>query len=182
MRRVSVRKWTGKLILLGLTLVQVSCLGSRSTLEELGNVNGSTLPIVEAYLEYSGPSKTLSAPQSFLVHVVAKDTKTNQGNARVYVTPPDLAKSLPQVLAGRAPASQKQLSVERARSMLTHLSKVVQEGAKNEKQYRGCMYPVRVFLIDADGGITENRGCRGESGWEKQVSLLVSDLVLYSQI
>jgi hypothetical protein len=54
------------------------------------------------------------------------------------------------------------MSAENARELLANLA-VSLQGA--EGAFRGCLSPVRVRLIRADGILVEKQGCRGQNGW-----------------
>jgi hypothetical protein len=156
---------------------------SQSTLDGAGNnVNNSNSPFVEAYVEYPGPQAKWAGPASFILHVSAKDA----GLAAITTTPELLVAkpgsepgAEPVEVLHRAPASQpgsasqpnKKMTSEEARSQLAHLANALQ-GA--QAPFRGCMSPLRVRLVRADGGIFERQGCRSELGWSRAVSETVS--------
>lgn len=140
-------------------------------------------PYVEAYVEFLGPKDKWIGPASYLLHVSAKEGKY----AQITMSPewfnvPYNAVNQQKHLttSGRAPASaigmlnefgkaaaeqeyMKAMSIEGARGRIQLLSEVMQRSG--EQSYQGCMSPVRVRLIRADGGVFEKTGCRSDSGW-----------------
>lgn len=175
-----------------LTLTGWGCLSmqSQTSLDGGGNTttNTSTQPYVEAYIEYPGPQAKWAGPMSYILHVSAKDS----GAAQITTTPQLLtdepkaeheSHEAPSV-SQRAPAASAvsqaiapaihHMSSEDARAQLAHLVSALQ-GV--QAPFRGCMTPVRVRLVRADGGIFERQGCRSELGWSRTVSETVSAFV-----
>jgi hypothetical protein len=171
---------------LALILSGWGCLSMQSQSTIDGNsANGSTQPYVEAYFEYPGPQEKWSGPASFILHVVAKDS----GAAQITITPALVVDSTAPdhqenpTVSQRVPASALSTAVspaihkmtgEEAREQLAQLSTALQ-GA--QAPFRGCMSPVRVRLVRADGALLEKQGCRSEMGWSRAVSDSVSSFM-----
>jgi hypothetical protein len=66
------------------------------------------------------------------------------------------------------------MSGEAAREELGKLMTALTGG---EHSFRGCLSPVRVRVIRADGAVTERHGCRGSRGWSKAVSESVDHFI-----
>ncbi len=126
---------------------------------------------VETYIQYAGPQEKWSGPGQLIVHVNAREA----GNAQISVTPPSFqAPAEPDkpaepgtTVQQRTLASAKALTSEQARDQLAHLATEMQ-GA--DTPFYGCLYPVRVRLVRADGALLEKQGCRGQGGWTKAAS------------
>ena len=69
------------------------------------------------------------------------------------------------------------MTSDEAREMLGHLGNAL-GGAT--APFKGCMSPVRVRLVRADGGLLEKQGCRSELGWSRAVSETVNVFVTAS--
>ncbi|MGK5083378.1 hypothetical protein WDW37_08725 [Bdellovibrionota bacterium FG-1] len=152
-----------------------ACLSTQTQTSLDGTVANS--PYVEAYIEYPGPHDKWSGPATFLLHVQAKDN----GPAQISITPA-WAKAEPVpgdvTVSTRVPASGLNVSAQKptmaspmpseaAREMLSHMSNAL-SGATTP--FKGCMSPVRVRLVRADGALTEKQGCRSDSGWARAIS------------
>lgn len=141
-----------------------------------GNMGaGGAKPFVEAYVEYRGPSEKWAGPTSFLLHVVAKDA----GVAKISITPalfatPQKTKDADGTTVQRTLAA-KGMAGETARTHMSNLANAIQGG---EQPFRGCLSPVRVRLVRADGAIVEKQGCRGSVGWPKAASEAVNQFIL----
>ncbi len=163
----------GRLMMVGLaaSFGAAGCLSmqSQTTLDAIEGAM-SNQPFVEAYVEYAGPQARWAGPTSFILHVMAKDA----GAAQISVTPAlfDEINKDP-TMSGRAPASQGYAG-DQAREQLAHLATALQ-GA--EQTFRGCLSPVRVRLIRADGSILEKHGCRGQNGWSRVASETVNNFI-----
>lgn len=159
-------------------LIFAGCLSmqSQTTLDAITD-SGSAEPVVEAYIEYTGPDRKWAGPSSFLLHVVAKDS----GSAKIAVTPPlfnDLIKQRKgsaTTVTERTPASAaKPMTGDLARTHLAELATALQ-GANTT--YRGCLNPIRVRLVRADGSVLEKNGCRGQNGWAAIASQSVNTFI-----
>ena len=148
-----------------------ACLSmqSQTTLDAI-QASMSAQPFTEAYIEYPGPSEKWSGPTSFIMHVTAKDS----GTAQVYVSPALFNKpGSKEIEAPTAPGRTLAAVVphgitgDAARDQLSHLATALQ-GA--DESFRGCLSPVRVRMIRADGSLLEKKGCRGQNGWSKAAS------------
>lgn len=152
------------------------CL-SMSGQTTLDAMQGDTVaqPVVEAYIEFAGPAERWVGPTSFILHVVAKDS----GMAQIAVRPALFNKreaspaEQKDRAAGRVLAS-KGMSGDSARENLATLASALQ-GA--ESPFKGCLLPVRVRLIRADGSLVEKQGCRGAIGWPQVASEMVNTFV-----
>lgn len=161
------------------------CMAARSTLEaiegELDFAKGG--PVVEAFIEYTGPHSKWAGPQSFLLHLSARDSAEESGKGATLVISPAIFAEVEKAAgnrrgAARAPASTG-MSVEVARSRLADLSNALQgdEEDSPSHEFRGCLYPLRVKLVRQDGAILEKHGCRAREGWSMSVSQFASDLI-----
>lgn len=170
---------------------------SQSSLDgEVTTLNTSTQPYVEAYVEYAGPQARWAGPGSFILHVTAKDsgaaqitttpvllTDESPGDTKAHDAAPRVSRRTPAAsslgVAGESPSQDllpaiHRMSSEEARAKLAHLVNALQ-GA--QALFHGCMSPVRVHLVRADGGILERQGCRSELGWSRAVSETVSSFI-----
>jgi hypothetical protein len=147
---------------------------SMETVQKLANAGGvSNKAYVEAFIEYRGPQQKWAGPTNFLLHVVAKDA----GVAKITVTPSLFAtpRSRDQdgTTAGRTLASLG-MAGENARKQMLQLATAMQG---EDAPFSGCLSPVKVRLISADGAIFEKEGCRGSTGWPKVASESVSGYI-----
>jgi hypothetical protein len=157
-----------KVALLALVFIVTGCLSmqSQNPLDELGK-NGQ--PFVEGYIEYPGPNSRWMGPPSFVMKISAKDA----GMAQISVAPAIFkgAESGGTRALANAP---KGMTGETARELLAKLASSLQ-GA--EGVFRGCLAPVRVRLVQADGTLLEKSGCRGQSGWTRVASDAVNAFI-----
>ncbi len=86
------------------------------------------------------------------------------------------AKYAQQTLGVQASAAYKAkpMSVEQAREKLAYLATEVQG---EDVPTRGCLSPVRVRLVRADGSVLEKEGCRSLRGWPKTASELTAEFI-----
>lgn len=173
-------------IALSLGSIGWGCLSTQTQTSLDGTTTGANgsgaQPFVEAYIEYPGPQEVWSGPGSFLVHVQAREA----GPAQITLTPalrsPDGDANSARQPAGSAasvaasPAAHR-MSSEEARTQIAHLVTALQ-GA--QAPFSGCMYPVRVRLVRADGGLFERQGCRSPLGWSRAVSEAASSFIAAS--
>ncbi len=165
------------LFVVGAGVMGSACLSmqNQTTLE---GIQGAAGPYVEAYIEYPGPSDKWAGPSHFILHVLAKDS----GMAQIAVTP---ALFKPVAVDPHAPGAKAigavteltrtpGMSGEAAREQLGRLMTALTGG---EASFRGCLSPVRVRVIRADGAVTERHGCRGGKGWSKAVSESVDQFI-----
>lgn len=163
---------------------------SQSTLDGASATNNtqSSQPYVEAYVEYPGPQQKWAGPSSFTLHVAAKD----DGAAIITMTPEMLTGDAPEQtgpsVTQRVPAASglsntiaahpqiraANMTGIQAREHLAHLVVALQG---TQAPFRGCMSPVRVRMVRADGAILERQGCRSELGWSRAVSEMVSTFI-----
>ena len=152
--------------------VGVGCTGmaGHSTLDAISEQAGHQ-PYVEAFIEYAGPAEKWGGPVSLVLHVSAREGAAPE----VTSTPPlHIVKGGgPTVEKNRVPASVK-MTNEAAREQLGLLAMALGTG---KQEFRGCMYPVKVRLIKADNSIVEKYGCRGQSGWARAASEVVSNFL-----
>ncbi len=178
-------RWFSKwMVGVGVSYVFSGCLSTQNQ-SSLGNgesAGPSQSPFVEALIEYPGPEQRWLGAKTFVVSVRAKDS----GPAQIAVIPgfradPSLDSPAgeptqidgttsgrgPAAALGLSPVPTKKMSAEEARQILSHLHIALQG---NATPFQGCMYPLRVKMIRADGGIFEKIGCRSETGWSRVVS------------
>ena len=122
-------------------------------------IAGSTMPYTEAYIEYRGPPDRWAGPANWILHVSSKDAQNPE------ITVPDAWKAADTVTA-RKPASQTTTS-EESRAKIGALASAMEE---EDSGYQGCLYPIHVRLIRADGFVLDKQGCRGQSHWAKAAS------------
>lgn len=158
-----VRHLGSKLLLTGAGIIAAAgvtaCMTgqNQTTLDAI--TGNSTQPYVEAFLEFRGPQERWAGPANWVMHVVAKDGEKPQ-----IVAPP--AWMTETTSQARKPASQL-LTGEEARAKLTGLASVASDGGSS---FHGCMYPIHVRLIRADGNVLDKQGCRDQSHWAKAAS------------
>lgn len=145
----------------------MSMQGDGNTLDLVEESMGNFKPILEAYIEYSGPQARWAGPASFILHVDAKDGQYPKIQVNPNLFLPETGD--PEI-TGRVPAAER-LTTEQARDRLNILAVLMQE---QEQVFRGCLSPVRVRLIRQDGSIIERQGCRGQVGWSKEASEVVN--------
>lgn len=171
---------------------------SQSTLDGPSSTSSSSQSYVEAYVEYPGPQFKWAGPASYILHVTAKDA----GLAQITMTPELKQAEKSRVeshdeevtSSTRAPAaaapmdtsapasvppptsvpSFRNMTSDEARAQLAYMANALQ-GA--QAPFRGCMSPVRVRMVRANGSILEKQGCRSEQGWSRAVSETVSAFV-----
>jgi len=77
-----------------------------------------------------------------------------------------------QVIVGEG-THRKSWSADELRARLSQLAESVED---SKIEYPGgCLYPVRIRLLRADGGVVEKAGCRSSRGWVKDASALVAE-------
>lgn len=165
---------SGVVLILALAAASQGCLSMQNSVDAITE-SMSTQPYVEAYIEYAGPQARWAGPSSFVLHVNAKQ---DTGPAELSVTPALFKKATPAPTTAnsRAPASAPgpALTGEAAREQLAHLATALQGASE---AFRGCLSPVRVRLIRADGGLVEKQGCRGQNGWSRVASEAVDHFI-----
>jgi hypothetical protein len=147
----------------------ISCFGSNNeTTNTNPDLEGSSVPFTDAYIEYLGPHEKWAGPQNFSVHVNTKGPE----KAKVYISTSifkgesSSERSLQSVSHG--------VTIDAAREQIARLSSAMQE---KDPTIRGCLLPVRVKLIREDGVLMTRQGCRGQAGWPKVASEIVNQLV-----
>lgn len=155
MKTANFAKWVVSVIAVG---VASGCVNGRnSTLDEIAGVFSSDKAVyTEAFLDYPGPADQWAGPAHFILHVTAKDKV-----AEVQIP----AQWYPVASDHRAPASA--LTGEEARAKLSDLAASMRDDSGD---YHGCLYPIRVRLIRADGNVLDKMGCRDQSRWSKTAS------------
>ena len=132
---------------------------------------------VEAYIEYPGPQQKWAGPESFVLHVMAKEGKMAELTATpdwfnkttVKLASRRLASALSEAAKGAEAAKQQPglsnfaVPKDVAREKLRYLAGAIQNGP--EPVFKGCLSPVRVRLVREDGQFLEKTGCRSETGW-----------------
>lgn len=149
------------------SLVFSGCFGSGK--DTAGDSMGdNSIPFSDAYIEYPGPNARWSGPQSFILHSVTRGS----GKTKVYVSSGIAPGKNPK--ASGVKAVSESLSVEAAREELARFYASLQS---REEIYRGCLSPIRIKLIRADGVLIERQGCRGQTGWPRVASEVVNHLI-----
>ena len=134
-----------------------ACLGTEPSVKNTVQEKPHSSPVVEAYVEYPGPDRKWVGPKDFIIHIDTTHEGGKGGNSEIIIT-----KDERSVRTGPA--------IEKTREMLKDLESSVQGGATLAPI--GCLSPVRVRLIRADGGITQRQSCRGQAGWPLLASQL----------
>ncbi len=167
------------IIVIAACLVFPACLSMQNQ-TTLDGISGAG-PYVEAYIEYPGPSDRWAGPSHFILHVLAKDS----GMAQIAVTPALFKVSNAEKNAPGAKAIGAVTELTRTQGMSgegarEELGKLMTALTGGEASFRGCLSPVRVRVIRADGAVTERHGCRGNRGWSKAVSESVDHFIYKS--
>lgn len=188
-RKTSLSLVLGMVFATGCTSIQ-----DNSALEGLtGSDDVTTNPYVSAYIEYPGPQKKWAGPSSLSMKIDAK----GEGYSKVEVYPEyfqSLMKTTAEATAAaRGPASEanrekasaaltKQqvqtesaMTTEAARAQFAFLAEAMKT---QHAAFEGCMYPVRARLIRANGEVLEKYGCRGQNGWPRVASEIVSESLI----
>ncbi len=129
-------------------------------------------PYVEAYLEYTGPAARWAGPNTFVVHVVAKDLSVAEISIR-----PDLFGSLQAGQEAKRGLANYQPS-EATPVARAHLSELAKAMEDSNDSFFACLYPVRVRLLRADGSVFERNGCRSREGWASVASKTLSQFLV----
>jgi hypothetical protein len=153
----------------GLLMVLSGCFGSTGdSVAPRSQGEDSSLPYVEAMIEYPGPHEKWAGPQNFIIHLNTKSV----GRARVEISTSIFkaesgsTRELKPVTYGLTP--------EAGREQIARLSVALRA---QESSVSGCLLPVRVRLIRADGVIVAREGCRGQAGWPQVASEVTSHLI-----
>lgn len=154
---------------------------------------------VEAFIEYAGPSERWAGPEPLMVQFSARDgdqayslvsqptwkspaVHIQAGAGRAPASKQGVEHDNSAVVTGHDPVAQqviegegthrKSWSADELRVRLAQLAESVEE---SKIEYPGgCLYPVRIRLLRADGGVVEKAGCRSSRGWVKDASALVA--------
>jgi hypothetical protein len=116
--------------------------------------------VVEGYIEFPGPNEKWAGPQSFVIHLSTWETN----DPIVSITPAFVVPSSPGT----------QLSMSEVREDLSRLRGAVTEPMEAQL---GCLSPVRVRLIQADGVLLERQACRGQKGWPRIASEIANEIM-----
>ena len=117
-----------------------SCAGTSSTMEGINSAMEGG-PVVEAFIEYAGPSERWAGPASFVLHVVARESDTS---------PAEITAAPAVSTVTRKPASGHAMTVAQARGMLSY---VIEQMLPDEQVFQGCLSPVRVRMVHEDGSL-----------------------------
>ena len=140
-------------------------------------------PVVEAYMEYVGPPERWAGPQTLVVHLTARDPELRAAHG----LPADrgagrAARAALEQRPGRpAPARarwREPISYGLARDSLTQLAASLKESA--DPAFAGCLYPLRLKLVRANGTVTERNGCRNLEGWPVVLSQVTHQVLTAS--
>lgn len=144
-----------------LALAATGCMTGQDK-ATLDAISGASQPTyVEAFVEYPGPAAKWAGPPSFVMHVLAKE-----GEKPEVTVPPGWLANWGTMSDARRPASQL-LTGEEARAKIGELASAISDGGTD---YHGCLYPIHVRLIRADGKVVDQQGCRGQSRWASAAS------------
>ncbi len=165
--KASLNRFTFVSAALAVTASSCMSMQGGGTFDQIAGALSS--PIVEGYIEFPGPQAKWAGPQGFVMHVDAKGT----GLARLSVVPAILGvQSAPAPGPDSGPnrvlaSAGNGVTSESARQYLANLASSL---SQPEQSFRGCLSPVRVRLIRANGALIERQGCRGQGGWAKVAS------------
>ncbi len=157
---MKMRALFGIVCALGIGSVVTGCMTGEDKATLDGIAGTSTQPYVEAYVEYRGPQARWAGPAAWTLQVVAKDSGAPE------ITVP-LAWRNDVTTNARKPASQT-ITSEEARVKIGALAQAITDAG--ETSFTGCMYPLHVRLIRADGKVLDKQGCRGQSQWDQAAS------------
>lgn len=157
-----IRGWRGILMPLVLTL---GLGGGACSGEKSSRKNTQQEAFVEAQIEFQGAAERWVGPKSFVVYVDARGEK-----ARLSFSPM-------KVEAVRAPAVEDPGFEVSASLTRTHLQELAQAILKQDPKdrarhsaLRGCLHPIKVRLVRANGAVVEESGCHAPFGWPKLAS------------
>lgn len=175
------------------TLLFTACLGKRqdATLEGIqgrmaeNSEQAGEGPFVEAYIEYTGPQSKWAGPPTFVMHVKARENETpmisvtpNMFNTAQLREPSSLRTNPGAAEVEKdknKAAATVTLKPDAIRERLADFAEEVQDAGDGD--FKGCLYPVRVWLIRSSGVILEKHGCREHKGWVTTANELVSDFI-----
>jgi hypothetical protein len=146
----------------GFALVLSGCFGSTDERsEDSANPlsDDPTLPFIEATIEYPGPHEKWAGPQNFSIKVV----NWSAGGAKVTIHPP-LSKNVSHKMKHAKQSEASGLSTEAARADFARLHTALQS---DESGVHGCLSPIKVKLLRADGALVERQACRTQPGWPR---------------
>lgn len=162
-----MRGFLVRLLVMGCLFLQ----GCSEAVREKEALEGSPQRIVDATIEFVGPSEKWVGPQSFMVHV----SISNSQDLKISIFPSGFSP------VRRVHHSQTQgnahpaLTADDVREVIARLSTAL-DGTP-PAPFVGCLSPIRLRLIRADGFRIERQGCRGVAGWPRQASEAASRLV-----
>lgn len=160
-------------IVAAVLVLATGCVGSQpqSALDAME----AGMAFVEGYIEFGGPSARWAGPEAVVLHVDAHDSN----HAKIDLTPTIFHKA-PKgsaTTSGRGLASSGKavvVSSETVRGLLGDLAGTLDSP---DRQFRGCLSPIRVRLIRSDGAVVERQGCRTQIAWTRTASRVFSDLL-----
>ena len=154
-------------------VIATGCVGSQQ--QSLTEALEAGIFFVEGYIEFGGPDSRWVGPEAIVMHVDAR----NSNHAKIEVTPTLFLKARKggTPTSGRGLASNGKsvvVSSEVVRGLLGDLAGTLDSP---DRQFRGCMTPIRVRLIRSDGAVVERQGCRTQVAWTRMASRVFSDLL-----
>jgi hypothetical protein len=126
--------------------------------------------VVEGYIEFPGPHAKWAGPQTFVIHLSTWETN----DPVVSITPPFVASSTSAGSPESPVPASTQLTLSEVREDLSRLRAVVTDPMDAQA---GCLSPVRVRLIQADGVLLERQACRGQKGWPRIASEIANEVM-----
>lgn len=116
---------------------------------------------VEAYFEYLGPAARWAGPPTLTLHVTTPQAGNAKGTAaKVTYSGPSVG-----AVSVRKPAQERissEISLGAAREELANIASSLRDDQSN---FAGCLAPVRIRLLRADGGVFEKTVCRNQEGF-----------------
>jgi hypothetical protein len=153
-----------------LFLILTGCFGSSNstTVGDNAVAGDSSQPFTDAFIEYSGPHEKWAGPQTFTVHISTK----GEGKAKVFIST-SVFKTGSHVNKEIRSVSTD-LTVQAAREQFARLYTVLQA---KDTPVQGCLSPVKVRLVRADGVLVTRQGCRGQTGWPRVASEITNHMI-----
>ncbi len=147
------------------------CLSAQNhpSLEALEQMKGVS-PLVEGYIEYGGPEERWMGPSSLMIHVLAKEGTL----AQITVSGPNFVEPIEMPPTPARTLASSGMSVEMARDHLKNLAGAI---AQDESPFQGCLSPLRVRMIHANGAVEEKQGCRSQKGWPGLTNQIASQMM-----
>ena len=90
------------------------------------------------------------------------------------ISPDEATPSAANLAQSVALEEKPEMTAQEARQKLSQLA---QAAETQSPDFQGCLYPVRIKLIRADGSLIEKAGCRSSTGWPGFASQLANEFL-----